>query len=182
MPSKVPTDCSVLPLICWRPSSLGLLISEDERGWGLSCTSVPSGAGQSSTASSNPWVPAARQSKATACEASTATAPPAEPRVKIRYLTDDGAGGQRNNVEVFIDDVLVHNQTLPPGQDLAGTDFKAGNQRALTLPPVRVSSFFMLLAVENWGWASLPLRTEHVCLVLLLLLQFCPPPTAARWF
>ncbi|OEH74990.1 apicomplexan specific related protein [Cyclospora cayetanensis] len=52
---------------------------------------------------------------------------PQEPRVKIRYVSDNGdeGGQQTNNVEVFIDDVLVHNQPLPNAPDAAGPDFRA---------------------------------------------------------
>ncbi|CDJ36713.1 uncharacterized protein EMH_0023100 [Eimeria mitis] len=50
-----------------------------------------------------------------------------EPRVKIRYVTDDSGAdnAQKNTVEVYIDDVLVHEQALPSEQDLACTEFKA---------------------------------------------------------
>lgn len=56
------------------------------------------------------------------------TACAAEPRVKIRYVADDrgGESSQKNSVEVYIDDVLVHEQALPQERDLSGSEFKAG--------------------------------------------------------
>ncbi|CDJ63132.1 Apicomplexan specific protein, related [Eimeria necatrix] len=56
-----------------------------------------------------------------------AAAAAAEPRVKIRYVADEGGQGDqpKTNVEVYVDDVLVHNRPLPTNQEVAGTDFKA---------------------------------------------------------
>ncbi|KAL8454425.1 hypothetical protein Emed_000146 [Eimeria media] len=61
--------------------------------------------------------------------AAGAAAAGGEPRVKIRYLTDDGSNGgvPKSDVEVFIDDVPVHTQSLPPfsGPGGGGPDFRA---------------------------------------------------------
>ena len=86
--------------------------------------------GQSAAASTAPWAAQSRAFATSRPGPGEAAPPPTagEPRVKIRYMTDEGpdAGPPKTNVEVFIDDVLVHSQPLPSAQDVAGTDFKAG--------------------------------------------------------
>ncbi|KAL8439115.1 hypothetical protein Efla_007544 [Eimeria flavescens] len=73
--------------------------------------------------SSKPRVDAAAVPSAAAAAAAAAAG---EPRVKIRYVTDEG-GAAKSDVEVFIDDVPVHRQSLPPpgGPEGPGPDFRA---------------------------------------------------------
>ncbi|KAL8269651.1 hypothetical protein Esti_006406 [Eimeria stiedai] len=72
--------------------------------------------------------------------AASVAAAAGEPRVKIRYLTDDGSSGgvPKNDVEVFIDDVPVHTQSLPPFAvpGGAGPDFRAVLSTANSRPVV----------------------------------------------
>lgn len=46
--------------------------------------------------------------------------------MRIRYATDDGDSA--GDVEVFVDDVLVHRQTIPDGAKNSEADFKAGER------------------------------------------------------